>query len=341
MPHAGGGPGHGQEEGTRRFWRIGGQQVEARRREEEGNNARKKSATARKASSRKTEAQSREEPRAFESPRSQGTGFPVVGIGASAGGLEAFTELLEHLPADTGMAFVFAQHLDPRHKSNLAQILSRSTPMPIREATDGMRLEPNQIYVMPPDRDMAVFHGALSLMPRPESKARHLAIDYFLHSLVEDQDGNAIGVILSGTASDGAQGLRAIKAAGGITIVQNLESARHDGMPRSAIATGEVDFVLAPKDIAAELARIGRHPRVDRGRLSEAGEDMAKAPDGLQKIFVLLRAATGVDFANYKRTTMHRRISRRMVRTRSKTSNITSGSFSRTRAKQLRCSKTS
>jgi len=279
----------------------------------EGTSPEKKSATARKASSRKTEAQSREEPRASESPRSQGAGFPVVGIGASAGGLEAFTELLEHLPADTGMAFVFAQHLDPRHKSNLAQILSRSTPMPIQEATDGMRLEPNQIYVMPPDRDMAVFHGALSLMPRPEGKARNLAIDFFLHSLVEDQDGNAIGVILSGTASDGARGLQAIRAAGGIAIVQNLESARQDGMPRSAIATGDVDFVLAPKDIAAELARIGRHPHVYRSRLPEAGEDMAKAPDALQKIFVLLRSATGVDFANYKQTTVQRRISRRMV----------------------------
>jgi two-component system CheB/CheR fusion protein len=273
----------------------------------------KKSATARKAPSRKTQAESREEPRASESPRSQGVGFPVVGIGASAGGLEAFTELLEHLPSDTGMAFVFAQHLDPRHKSNLAQILSRSTPMPIREATDGMQLARNQIHVMPPDRDMAVFHGALSLMPRPTDKSRHMAIDYFLHSLVQDQGANAIGVILSGTASDGARGLQAIKAAGGIALVQDVESARYDGMPRSAIAAGDVDFVLPPKDIAAELARIGRHPHLERGRSVQAEGDMAKAPEALQKIFVLLRSATGVDFANYKQTTVQRRISRRLV----------------------------
>lgn len=237
----------------------------------------------------------------------------VVGIGASAGGLEAFTDLLQHLPIDTGMAFVFVQHLDPRHKSNLPEILARSSEMPIAEVTDGLCLEGDHIYVVPANVDMAVLHGVLHLMPRPETRARYMPIDGFFRSLAEDQGAKAIGVILSGTGSDGALGLRAIKAEGGITMAQDQDSARYGGMPAAAVATGHVDFVLPPKVIAQELARIGRHPHVRLIQRAEAPEGVLAEPEAVQKVFIMLRRATGVDFTHYKRSTIERRISRRMV----------------------------
>ncbi|MGH9902047.1 MAG: chemotaxis protein CheB, partial [Pyrinomonadaceae bacterium] len=152
----------------------------------------------------------------------------MVGIGASAGGLEAFRKLLEHLPVDTGMAFVLVQHLDPTHESILTELLSRSTRIPVSEVADGMRVEPDRVYLIPPNTNMAIAEGILRLLPREEGRGRHRPIDYFLRTLAEDQRHRAIGVILSGTASDGTLGLEAIKAEGGITFAQEAKSAKYD-----------------------------------------------------------------------------------------------------------------
>ncbi len=253
-------------------------------------------------------------PRAPVDPAQVVTGpcFPIVGVGASAGGLEAFTQLLHALPADTGMAFVLVQHLDPAHESILTALLAKATPMPVQQVQDGMPIEPDHVYVIPPNANLAVWHGRLSLLPRTDMHGQPMAIDHFFRSLADDQQSQAIGVVLSGTASDGTFGLAAIKAAGGVTFAQDSASAKFDGMPRSAIAAGDVDFVLPPKQIAVELARIGQHPYL---RAAAAPTDglPPHAENDLTKIFLLLRAATAIDFAFYKRTTIERRIARRML----------------------------
>jgi len=244
------------------------------------------------------------------SPLSPSTGFPIVGIGASAGGLEAFTELLKHLPADTGMAFVLIQHLAPTHESMLTEVLSRATQLPVAEVTEGLEARPNHVYVIPPNTNMTVEDNTLHLLPRTSHRGQQLPIDYFFASLAEDRKDRAIGVILSGTASDGTLGLKAIKAEGGFTFAQD-ETAKYDSMPRSAIAAGYVDYVLSPQEIAKELTRIGQHPYVAPAQAA------AKVPplpeDDLGKIFLWLRSATGVDFSHYKKASIIRRIKRRMV----------------------------
>jgi PAS domain S-box-containing protein len=185
--------------------------------------------------------------------------FPIVGIGASAGGLEAFGQLLEHLPPDTGMAFVLVPHLDPKRESILAELLSGATRMPVSEVTDGMRVEPNHVYVIPRNTNMAIKQGVLRLSTCEETRGQRRQIDYFLRSLAEEWNNSAIGVILSGAASDGTLGLEAIKAQGGITFAQDEKTAKNYGMPRSAISAGCVDFELPPDRIAEELARMARH----------------------------------------------------------------------------------
>lgn len=202
-------------------------------------------------------------------PRKQRQPFPIVGIGASAGGLEAFTQLLKHFPADTGMGLVLVQHLDPNHESELTRILARCTTMPTQEATHKLRVEPNHVYVIPPNVNMTIVNGVLNLEARSEERRPQHAIDLFFESLAADQHERAIGVILSGTATDGTLGLEAIKAEGGITFAQD-GSAKYDSMPRSAAAAGCVDFVLSPEDIAQELVRIAKHPYVI-GSPGEAG----------------------------------------------------------------------
>jgi two-component system CheB/CheR fusion protein len=239
--------------------------------------------------------------------------FPIVGIGASAGGLEAFVQLLENLRPDLGMAYVLVQHLDPRHESMLAGIVSRATSIPVVEVKDGMQVKPDHIYVIPPNVDMAILNRSLSLMPRPSMRGPHLAIDYFLRSLARDQKEQAIAVILSGTASDGAQGVKEIKGESGITFAQDEESAKYSGMPLSAIATGCVDFVLPPKEIARELGRIGRHPYLMIGKPVDPRQAEPETDEETRKIYVLVRNATGVDFSLYKQTMMRRRILRRMA----------------------------
>lgn len=188
--------------------------------------------------------------------------FPIVGVGASAGGLEALTELLRQLPIDTGMAFVLVQHLDPLHESALSHLLAKATAMPVREVTQNLRVQPNTVYVIQPNTTLGIAGGVLKTTPREAVRSPHRSIDYFLEALAQDCHERAIGVILSGTASDGTVGLEAIKAAGGITFAQD-SSARYDSMPRSAITAGCVDRVLSPAAIAHELARIARHPYVN------------------------------------------------------------------------------
>jgi len=245
--------------------------------------------------------------------RPQSKSVPVVGVGASAGGLEAFQQLLNHLPTTTGMAFVFVQHLAPRHESMLTELLSRNTKIPVHEVKDGMKVTPDHIYVIPPNSNMVISDGVLHLMPRRETGLQHMPIDGFFTSLAEDRKGKAIGVILSGTASDGTLGLKAIKAEGGIAFAQDEKTAKYDSMPRSAIAAGCVDFILPPQGIAKELARIGRHPYLIQTMAAEADETLAAGDDEINRVLTLVRGATGDDFTWYKKNTIKRRIKRRMV----------------------------
>jgi two-component system CheB/CheR fusion protein len=239
--------------------------------------------------------------------------FPIVGVGASAGGLEAFTQLLKALGSGTEMAYVLVQHLDPTHKSALTELLAKATEMPVRQVTDATPVEPNRVYVIPPNVNMTISRGILRLTPRTETRGHHMPIDSFLRSLAEDQRSNAIGVILSGTASDGTLGLAAIKAEGGITFAQDEKSAKFDGMPQSAIAAGCVDFVLSPDAIGRELASIRAHPYLAPSSSSRTAELVPDGDPQLKDILHLLRAANGVDFSDYKPATVKRRILRRMA----------------------------
>ena len=236
-----------------------------------------------------------------------------MGIGASAGGLEAFTNLLRALPNDTGMAFVFVQHLDPTHQTVLTDLLSRATRMPTRQVEDGTPVQPDHVYVIPPNHSLTISGGTLRLGSRDKTDGRHLPIDTFLASLADDQGARAIGVILSGTGSDGAGGLRAIKSAGGVTFAQDERSAQHAGMPHSAVVAGAVDLVLPPGEIASELARIARHPYIDSPTTSQDDAEPAPERHGLRQILLILRSATGTDFQGYKPATVRRRVARRML----------------------------
>ena len=236
--------------------------------------------------------------------------FPVVGIGASAGGLQALEEFFQHLPADTGMAFVLVSHLDPDHASILHELLRKSSALPIQQITDGVALEMDHVYVGPPGKDVAILNGALQLMKPTKPHGVRLPIDYWFRSLAQDQQEGAIGIILSGNGSDGTLGVKAIKGESGMVMAQDPDSAKFTGMPCSAIATGQVDFVLAAEKMPEQLLRCTRGPYV-----KEPEPDLGIAvpvPAAMQKIFVLLRGRTGHDFSLYKSTTLRRRIARRM-----------------------------
>jgi two-component system CheB/CheR fusion protein len=239
--------------------------------------------------------------------------FPVVGIGASAGGLEAFEQFFAHMPAATesGMAIVLVQHLDPTHKSILSDLVKRYTRMQVHEVEDGMVVEPNCAYIIPPNKDMALLHGTLHLMDPDAPRGLRLPIDFFFRSLAQDQRERAICIVLSGTGTDGTLGLKAIKEMGGMAMAQDPESAKYDGMPRSAIATGLVDYILPAREMPEQLIgyvqhAFGRAPR-------KAPDAVPKAADLHKKIFVLLRAQTGHDFSHYKQNTVRRRIERRLA----------------------------
>lgn len=247
----------------------------------------------------------------------RGHPFPIVGIGGSAGGLDAFLRLLQALPSDTDMAFVIVQHLDPHHTSHLPEILAKSTSMPVRNVEDGLAIEPNEVYVIPPNTTMVLEDGSLRLVPR--DPGLHLPVDAFFTSLARVQGSRAIGVILSGNASDGSQGVKAIKEECGLTFAQDEASAQHIGMPRNAIATGAIDYVLPPADIARELSHLSQHPYV-RPQSGQPQTEILPQGDGeLSKIFKMLRNRTGVDFTHYKANTIRRRIGRRMIVKRAQT----------------------
>jgi two-component system, chemotaxis family, CheB/CheR fusion protein len=240
------------------------------------------------------------------------TGFPVVGIGASAGGLAAFEAFFSGMPAavDPGMAFVLVQHLAPDHKSILTDLIRRYTRMQVFEVEDGMQVAPNCAYIIPPGRDMAFLNGTLQLLEPSAPRGQRLPIDFFFRSLAQDQRERAIGVVLSGTGSDGTLGVRAIKGEGGMVMAQNPESTEYDGMPRSAIGTGLVDFELPPAEMPAQLISYVNHAF---GHPLKIVAEAPKSENTLKKIFILLRAQTGHDFSKYKPSTVQRRIERRMA----------------------------
>jgi len=239
--------------------------------------------------------------------------FPIVGIGASAGGLAAIEAFFSGLPADVdpGMAFVLVQHLDPDHDSLLAELIGRRTHMPVLEVEDGMVVRVNCVYIIPPNRDMACLNGTLQLLVPTAPRGHRLPIDFLFSSLAADQHERAIGIVLSGTGSDGTLGVRAIKDEGGMVMVQSPLSSEFDGMPQSALATGLVDYELAPNEMASQLMAYITHAF---GHLPlHASAAAPQAESALKKIFVLLRSQTGHDFSQYKPSTMYRRIERRMA----------------------------
>ncbi len=248
-----------------------------------------------------------------ETSKRVGTLIPVAGVGASAGGLEVFKLLLAHLPADSGLAIVFIQHLDSKHPSLLAEILARATAMPVSEAADGMPVEANHVYVMPANADLTIARGVLRLVPRTETPGSHLPIDRFLRSLADDCGNRGIGVILSGTGWDGSKGVEAVKAAGGVTFAQDQATAKFATMPQAAAATGCVDFVLPPEGIAEELVRIGQHPYIaDALRTAQAPAPEGDE-EGFSSILAILHGATGIDFSLYREKMIKRRILRRLA----------------------------
>ena len=252
------------------------------------------------------------------SPATKGPGeqsvFPVVGVGASAGGLEALGQLLRNLPVDTGMAFVLVQHLAPAHESILSSILARETRMPVREANEGMALRPNHVYVIPPGQDLVLRDGHLALQPRTMTEGRHMPVDLFLRTLADVQGSQSVAVVLSGTGTDGTLGCKAVKSAGGISFAQDPGSARYDGMPRSAIAAGCVDLVLPPEEIARELQRLSKHDYLRPSPEPESPPPPEESGrDAFRRILTLLRKHTGTDFSTYRKPTLMRRTRRRMT----------------------------
>ena len=239
---------------------------------------------------------------------------PIVAIGASAGGLEAMTNLLKHLSPTTGLAYVYIQHLDPDHASLLSTILSRQTSMPVQEAADQMKVEANHVYVIPPNKIMESIDGVLTLDPRQARPVVPMPVDQFFISLSERQKDASIAVVLSGTGTDGTLGLKAIKDAGGITLAQD-ESAKFQGMAQSAINQDVVDMVLPTDQIARELERLSKQVVAMQHTILQGGSENEILDDNveLKNILQLLKNASGVDFSNYKMNTIKRRIIRRML----------------------------
>jgi len=275
--------------------------------------ARKSTAAKRRIAAGKSPS-SRRRPRSGQPPVRPARQGPItiVGVGASAGGLEAFSALLRGIPAHPNIAIVFVQHLAPTHDSALVTLLSAQTVLPVVQVDEGMRVETDHVYVIPPNVQMAIDGRDLHLKPRPDDRSRYTPIDAFFASLAQAAGGRAIGIVLSGTASDGALGVRDIKAAGGVTIAQLPTSAKYEGMPRAAIATGVVDLVLTPEAIGQKIAQLSRHDGLPASEKPSAAE-MVLSDAQLKEIFDLLRPASGVDFRHYKLPTIKRRLFRRMA----------------------------
>ena len=248
--------------------------------------------------------------------------FPIVAIGASAGGLEALERFLAHVPTDSGMAFVVVQHLDPTHKGMMPELLQRATPMPVTQARNRMKVKPDSVYVIPPNRDLSILHGALFLLEPVAPRGLRLPIDFFFRTLADDRRENAIGVILSGMGSDGTLGVRAIKERGGFVLAQDPASAKFDSMPNSVIAAKMADIVAPPEDLPGRIVDTLRHVRLPVAPLTEIGAmdpevdsklDSAVQKSAFDKICILLRERTSHDFSLYKKSTLYRRIERRMA----------------------------
>ena len=236
--------------------------------------------------------------------------FPVVGVGASAGGLEAFKQLLRAIPEKSGLAYILVQHLDPFHESILAEILQKVTNIPVSEITDNVKVVPDHIYIIPSNKILVATDGVLKLDQRPPKPQKNMPIDIFFSSLAEIHQEHAIGIVLSGTGMDGTQGLKAIKDNGGLTFAQELESAAYDGMPFSAISSNSVDFILTPDKIPEKLLELGR--TINSTANNPEYPDREKE-NIFKQIILLLRQQRGIDFTYYKQTTIRRRILRRMV----------------------------
>ncbi|MGC8536405.1 MAG: chemotaxis protein CheB [Rhizomicrobium sp.] len=240
-----------------------------------------------------------------------GNSFPIVALGASAGGLEALQIFFDNMPSDSGMAFVIIQHLNPKGKSMLGALLQNHTQMEVLNADDDVEVEPNRVYLNPAGQDVGIFNRIFQLTDPVKTRGISLPIDHFLRSLAQDQGAKALCVILSGTGSDGALGLKAIKESGGMAIVQDPESAKYDGMPRSAIQDGLADHILRVDKIPQELLGYVQQPYLkSAGKLQTEEKQFAGY---VQKILMLIRSVTGRDFTGYKQSTIHRRIKRRMA----------------------------
>lgn len=233
----------------------------------------------------------------------------IVGIGASAGGLEAIESFFKHMPARNNLAFVVVQHLSPDYKSLMVELLTKKTDMPVHRAEDGMTVEAGNIYLIPPKKNLTIFHGKLLLGDKVSSQIVNLPIDIFLRSLAEDQGERAIAIILSGSGSDGTRGVRAVKEMGGMVMVQTEDSAKFDGMPKAASSTGVADFLLPPEEMPQQLLAYVAHPYISGEKQAEL---LLRDADGLTRLFAILRETTKVDFTHYKPSTITRRIERRM-----------------------------
>jgi two-component system CheB/CheR fusion protein len=268
-----------------------------------------------KSPAKKTAKRSKSTPKAKQAKASKTgkeTSFPVLGLGASAGGLEAFLQFFDAMPSETGMAFLVVVHLDPDHVSILPALIQKHTEMTVEAAKDQAELRPNRVYVAPPNKDLALMKGKILLLDPESPRGRRLPIDFFFRQLAQDQGETAAGIIFSGTGSDGSVGLRDIKGAGGLAVVQEPSSAKYDGMPASALATGMVDLVLPPNEMPDKLIYYFSHRR----KLGTGDEASAKKnglnEEPVAKILVLLRDRVGHDFSSYKQSTIIRRIERRM-----------------------------
>ena len=235
--------------------------------------------------------------------------FLYVGIGASAGGLDALKKFLSNIPENSGMAFIIVQHMDPTHKSGLVNILDKYTDLKVLEIVDGVQVEPEHVYIIPPNKDLGILDGKLQLMEPIEPHGLRMPINYFFTSLAQDQGDKSVGIILSGFGTDGSLGLKSIKANGGICIAQDPSTAGSEGMPASAINTGLVDIILAPEEMPEKLSL---YKKSSNKILKKILTPEDKNIQALRKIFILIRNRTGHDFSQYKKSTVFRRVGRRM-----------------------------
>ena len=276
--------------------------------------ATKKQKTTAKDSSASKKARKRDKNRGAGSGanRSEAEGFPVVAIGASAGGLKALEGFFDTMPSNSGMAFVVVQHLDPKHKSLMTGLLEKRTPMKVIQAEDGLKVQPNHVYTKPPGKDLIIRERTLELVEPKGGVRSQLPIDTFFRSLAEDLGERAICIVLSGAGGDGTLGLKAVKGAGGMVMVQDEKQAEYDGMPRGAISTGLADFILPVERMPEELVSYATHPFLEPdGVKDETSEERFER--FVLKALSLVRRTTGHDFSGYKRSTIRRRIGRRMA----------------------------